>query len=112
MRPELLRVPDLNSRGICIAAKGALLKIGMRPGVPRVTDLNSRGVCIAAKLDRQREAGSEDGQRAQLAREHKVKKAPQLCQVVLDGRARHDDPMYRRQLLCHKRDLHHSELSS
>ena len=67
--------------------------------------LHLRGVGIAAELDGQRKLGGEHRQRAQLAREYIVKQGPELCELVLDGAATHDDPVHSLQLLGHQRDL-------
>ena len=74
--------------------------------------LHLRGVGIATKLDGERELGGEHRQRAQLAREDVVKQGPELCQLVLNGAASHDDPVHSLQLLGHQRDLQTQQVRS
>ena len=63
---------------MCKKAAGVMqgLNWEMRPEPLKVPHLNSRGIGVAAKLNGQRKAGPEHGQRAQLARKHKIKQAP------------------------------------
>jgi len=62
-------------------------------------------VGIAPHLDRDGELRGEDGQGAELAREHEVEEGPDLHQPVLDGSPRQDEPVRRRELLANQGEL-------
>ena len=64
-----------------------------------VDSARERASSPASHLDGHRKLRLEHRQRAEFPGEAKVEEAPQLAEPVLDGRARHDDPVHRLQLL-------------
>ena len=66
--------------------------------------LEARGVGVGARGDGQPELLLEGGQRAELAREDEVEERPELGELVLDGRAREDEPVARVEALADLRD--------
>ncbi len=76
--------------------------IGLSRLNPNKTDgphLHGGRVGVPSNLDGQGKLCGEDWQRAQLAREHKVKQRPQLGEPILDRGAAHDDSVHCLKLL-------------